>query len=84
VQRSSYCEAMATDQSETSSMVQTSMGYRSTALHINKNWLMYRALLYIYKYAPQINCSTKSTSIAYTERKKTTRKKENVLNQNSF
>jgi hypothetical protein len=34
-------EAMATDQPDTSSTVQTSTSYRSTALHINKNWLMY-------------------------------------------
>jgi hypothetical protein len=29
---------------DTSLTVQTSIGYRTTALHINKNWLMYRAL----------------------------------------
>ncbi len=41
---SRQAEAMATDQPDTTSMVRTSMSYRSTALQVNKNRLMYRAL----------------------------------------
>jgi hypothetical protein len=41
---------------DTSSTVQTSIGYRSTALHINKDWWCIEN--YTNKYAPQINCST--------------------------
>ncbi len=78
-------EAMATDQPDTTSTVRTSTSYRSTALEINENRLMYRALY-------QQICSSgqllhKSTNIAknLTQREKNKRKKtQNVPNQNSI
>ncbi len=79
-------EAMATDQPDTTSTVRTSTSYRSTALKVNKNRLMYRALYQQICSSDQLLHTSTNIAKTLTQREKRLREKktQNVPNQNSI
>ncbi len=77
---------MATDQPDTTSTVRTSTSYRSTALQINDNQLMYRALYQQICSSDQLLHTSTNIAKNLTQREKRLREKnmQNVPNQNSI
>jgi hypothetical protein len=71
-------EAMATDQPDTTSTVRTSTSYRSTALKVNKNRLMYRALYQQICSSDQLLHTSTNIAKNLKQREKRLREKKNA------
>jgi len=75
---------MATDQPDTTSTVQTSTSYRSTALQINENRLMYRALYQQICSSDQLLHKSTNTAKNLTQREKRLREKQAKCPKSKF